>query len=117
MAKDVRFLDYYRRKESGILPVKWMSPESLLGKIYTEASDVRSYGVVLWEITTLGGCPYPGIAVEQLYDRLNEGYRMTRLTECSPYLYEIMQCCWKEEPSDRPTFATLVKHLSQYMSE
>jgi cadherin 2 type 1 (N-cadherin) len=115
MAKDMRFLEYYRRKESSILPVKWMSPESLLDKVYTEASDVWAYGVVLWEIATLGGCPYPGIPAENMHSHLLQGHRMSCPATCPPSLYETMSRCWKEEPSRRPTFSELVKKVSQYV--
>jgi serine/threonine protein kinase len=111
MAKDVRFSDYYRRQQSGILPVKWMSPEALVDKVYTEASDVWSYGVVLWEITTLGGSPYPGIPADRVYDRLLEGYRMSCPVTCPSYLYSVMLLCWEAEPPKRPTFSDLVKRL------
>jgi hypothetical protein len=40
MARDVRFFEYYRKKSPGVLPVKWMAPESLINRIYTESSDV-----------------------------------------------------------------------------
>jgi hypothetical protein len=115
MAKDVRFFEYYRRKSPGVLPVKWMAPESLLTRVYTEASDVWSYAVLLWEIATLGGSPYPGIPAERLYDLLIEGHRMSCPVACPPSLYEIMVNCWKAEPSDRPTFSELVKVVSYHV--
>jgi serine/threonine protein kinase len=99
----------------GVLPVKWMAPESLLTRVYTEASDVWSYAVLLWEIATLGGSPYPGIPAERLYDLLIEGHRMSCPVACPPSLYEIMVNCWKAEPSDRPTFSELVKVVSYHV--
>jgi serine/threonine protein kinase len=114
MAKDVKFFEYYRRRSPGILPIKWMSPESLIDKVYTEASDVWSYGVLLWEIATLGGSPYPGIPVEQLYDLLTKGHRMSCPVACPSYFYDIMLYCWKSEPSERPPFSKLVTIMAQY---
>jgi serine/threonine protein kinase len=54
MAKDVRYVEYFRREQPGILPVKWMSPEAMMDKLLTQASDVWSFGILTWEIATLG---------------------------------------------------------------
>ena len=59
-----------------------MAPESLTDHVYTTKSDVWSYGIVLWEMVSLGSTPYPGITVVTLYRLLQVGYRMNKPPNC-----------------------------------
>ena len=68
------------------VPVKWLSPESLRDQVYTSKSDVWSYGVLLWELVTLGRQPYPGVEGERQLAVLETGYRMQRPQNCSEEL-------------------------------
>ena len=68
------------------VPVKWLSPESLGEHLYTTKSDVWSYGVLLWELVTLGNTPYPGFQPERLFHMLTMGYRMQKPDHCSSEL-------------------------------
>lgn len=68
------------------VPVKWMAPESLADHVYTSKSDVWSFGVLLWELVTLGASPYPGVDVHNLYNLLKAGYRMEKPSNCSQQL-------------------------------
>lgn len=68
------------------VPVKWLAPESLADHSYNSKSDVWSFGILLWELVTLGASPYPGVAVQNLFHLLRHGYRMERPDNCSPAL-------------------------------
>ncbi|KAL7017813.1 hypothetical protein ACKWTF_010540 [Chironomus riparius] len=84
LARDIHSQDYYRKTTDGRLPVKWMSPESLFDKVYDTQSDVWSYGILLWEIMTLGGTPYPSVpSVKNLFEILKKGDRMEKPALCS----------------------------------
>ncbi|XP_051963969.1 fibroblast growth factor receptor 1-A-like isoform X1 [Xyrauchen texanus] len=116
LARDIHHIDYYKKTTNGRLPVKWMAPEALFDRIYTHQSDVWSFGVLLWEIFTLGGSPYPGVPVEELFKLLKEGHRMDRPSTCTHELYMMMRDCWHAVPSQRPTFKQLVEDLDRTVS-
>ncbi|KAI1234124.1 hypothetical protein IHE44_0003838 [Lamprotornis superbus] len=91
------------------LPLKWMAPESIFNNLYTTLSDVWSFGILLWEIFTLGGTPYPELPMnEQFYNAIKRGYRMSKPTHASDEIYNIMQKCWEEKFEIRPSFSQLV---------
>ncbi|XP_069683137.1 tyrosine-protein kinase receptor torso-like [Periplaneta americana] len=115
LSRDVYEENVYRKKGSGRLPVKWMAFESLLQQVYTTQSDVWSFGILLWEIVTLGGNPYPGISTNKLFGLLRDGYRMECPANCSKELYDIMLACWQAKPKDRPTFVELHKMLDDLL--
>ncbi|XP_063780887.1 fibroblast growth factor receptor 3 isoform X2 [Pseudophryne corroboree] len=116
LARDIHNIDYYKKTTNGRLPVKWMAPEALFDRVYTHQSDVWSFGVLLWEIFTLGGSPYPGIPVEELFKLLKEGHRMDKPANCTHELYMIMRECWHAVPSQRPTFKQLVEDLDRALT-
>ncbi|XP_076982350.1 fibroblast growth factor receptor 2 isoform X8 [Tamandua tetradactyla] len=116
LARDINNIDYYKKTTNGRLPVKWMAPEALFDRVYTHQSDVWSFGVLMWEIFTLGGSPYPGIPVEELFKLLKEGHRMDKPANCTNELYMMMRDCWHAVPSQRPTFKQLVEDLDRTLT-
>ncbi|XP_033956030.1 proto-oncogene tyrosine-protein kinase receptor Ret [Pseudochaenichthys georgianus] len=115
LSRDVYEEDSYVKRSKGRIPVKWMAIESLFDHIYTTQSDVWSFGVLLWEIVTLGGNPYPGIAPERLFNLLKTGYRMERPENCTEEMYNLMVRCWKQEPEKRQHFSDISKELEKMM--
>ncbi|XP_078379589.1 uncharacterized protein LOC144662599 isoform X2 [Oculina patagonica] len=107
----------YKLKKGKKLPVKWMAPEALYNSEYTTKSDVWSFGILLWELSTMGGNPYPGINNKELHNLLKTGYRMEKPDTCSDKLYQLVLDCWKDEPSERPTFESATRSLEQMMQE
>ncbi|XP_077290704.1 fibroblast growth factor receptor homolog 1-like [Arctopsyche grandis] len=116
LAKDVQSNEYYRKKTEGRLPVRWMAPESLYHKVFTTQTDVWSFGVLLWEIMTLGGTPYPTVPGQYMYQHLSTGNRMEKPPCCSLEVYMLMRDCWSFQPSDRPSFTELVEDLDRILT-
>ncbi|XP_012525889.1 tyrosine kinase receptor Cad96Ca isoform X2 [Monomorium pharaonis] len=107
-ARDVAANQIYERKSEGRLPIRWMAPESLYDNIFSVKSDIWSFGVLIWEIVTLGSTPYPGLAAAEVMRKIKEGYRLDRPEHCKRELYNIMYYCWDKDPACRPSFGELV---------
>uniref|UniRef100_A0A9J8B9W0 receptor protein-tyrosine kinase n=1 Tax=Cyprinus carpio carpio TaxID=630221 RepID=A0A9J8B9W0_CYPCA len=116
LARDVYKDPDYVRKGDARLPLKWMAPETIFDRVYTTQSDVWSFGVLLWEIFSLGASPYPGVCIDESFcRRLKEGTRMRAPDYATPEIYQTMLDCWLDRPKDRPTFTQLVKHLGNLL--
>ncbi|XP_002001618.2 mast/stem cell growth factor receptor Kit isoform X1 [Drosophila mojavensis] len=102
----------YTNTKTRKLPLRWLSIEAIRDNVYSSKSDVWAYGVVLWEIGTLGASPYPTISNSELIPFLLAGNRLERPEICTPQVYTIMLQCWLEDPEERPTFDALYNVLS-----
>ncbi|XP_074503661.1 platelet-derived growth factor receptor beta isoform X2 [Sebastes fasciatus] len=118
LARDIMHDSNYISKGSTFLPLKWMAPESIFHNLYTTLSDVWSYGILLWEIFTLGGTPYPDLPMNELfYSALKRGYRMAKPAHASDEVYDIMKKCWDETFEKRPEFSFLVHSVGNMLAE
>uniref|UniRef100_A0A8C5D690 receptor protein-tyrosine kinase n=1 Tax=Gouania willdenowi TaxID=441366 RepID=A0A8C5D690_GOUWI len=118
LARDINTDASYVLRGNARLPVKWMSPESIFDCVYTFESDVWSYGILLWEIFSLGNSPYPGMQVDSaFYQRIQEGYRMSKPAFAPIEIYDMMLSCWNPDPLKRPSFRKLVERSELLLSE
>ncbi|KAL9957968.1 hypothetical protein ACROYT_G034928 [Oculina patagonica] len=115
LSRYVYTTNVYHATKARKLPIKWMSPEAIHDQIFTVESDVWAYGILLWEISTIGGTPYPTISNQRLLRVLKAGYRMEKPQICSDEMYEVMQQCWKEKPAERPSFTIIREQLERMM--
>ncbi|KAI8515136.1 Endothelial cell-specific molecule 1 [Branchiostoma belcheri] len=123
LARDVyTAADYVSTSHDGcheLLPLKWMALESIETGEYTCQSDVWSFGVLLWEIATLGQDPCYGDknhpSFPELAGILRRGIRLPRPAGCSGDLYGLMRACWRENPAARPEPDALEKSLEELM--
>lgn len=91
----------------------WMAPEVIKSSTFSKASDVWSYGVLLWELLT-GETPYKG------FDALAVAYgvAVNKLTlpipsTCPSPFSSLMEACWSPDPHKRPTFVRILLELDQ----
>lgn len=100
------------------IPYKWTAPEAIGHGTYSSKSDVWSFGILLYEIVTHGGIPYPGVNTGEVYDLITkENYRMPSPPKCPQAIYNIMRACWRTEPVDRPNFKVLKDELDNYQGQ
>ncbi|NXG10287.1 FLT3 kinase, partial [Sakesphorus luctuosus] len=118
LARDVMNDSNYIVRGNARLPVKWMAPESLFERTYTMKSDVWSYGILLWEIFSLGVNPYPGIQVDtNFYKLIQNGFKMDQPYYATKEIYCMMQSCWALDSRKRPSFSCLVSSLACHLAE
>ncbi|KAE8279883.1 Receptor-type tyrosine-protein kinase FLT3 [Larimichthys crocea] len=109
LARDIDNDSNYVVRGNVRLPVKWMAPESTFQGIYTMKSDVWAYGILLWEIFSLGVTPYPGMKVDHtFYSMIERGFKMDCPYYADETVYGIMCECWALDPNNRPSFSKLV---------
>ncbi|XP_048210595.1 proto-oncogene tyrosine-protein kinase ROS isoform X2 [Perognathus longimembris pacificus] len=114
LARDIYKNDYYRKRGEGLLPVRWMAPESLMDGIFTTQSDVWSFGILIWEILTLGHQPYPAHSNLDVLNYVQTGGRLEPPQNCADDLWNLMTQCWAQEPEQRPTFHKIQEQLQLF---
>ncbi|XP_012683817.2 insulin receptor b isoform X2 [Clupea harengus] len=113
MTRDIYETDYYRKGGKGLLPVRWMAPESLKDGVFTARSDCWSFGVVLWEVSTLAEQPYQGLSNEQVLKFVMEGGYLDRPDNCPERIHSMMQMCWQYNPQMRPAFQEIIEMIKE----
>ena len=104
--------DVYVASSNDPLPFRWMAIESLTDKHFSVASDVWSYGVLMWEMFKPTKLPYEEMGPFQLVSNLKDGYRLPLPRKIPPVLGSIMKACWLEDPSKRPSFLLICTLLT-----
>eukprot|EP00049_Salpingoeca_infusionum_P004196 m.75639 g.75639 ORF g.75639 m.75639 type:complete len:1785 (-) comp12454_c3_seq2:1079-6433(-) len=110
MARNLQQSDYYRVK-SGVLPLRWMAPESVLQQRFTHLSDVYAFGVVMFEIITAAELPWAGLSDDDVIEKLRAGQHMN--IKHIPNLFRaIIMACWEPCESRPPSSKVLQELIS-----
>ncbi|XP_041120607.1 ephrin type-A receptor 3-like [Polyodon spathula] len=97
----------------GKIPIRWTSPEAIAYRKFTSASDVWSYGIVMWEVISYGERPYWEMSNQDVIKAIDEGYRLPAPMDCPVVLHQLMLDCWEKGRSDRPKFGQIVNTLDK----
>ncbi|CAG5094518.1 Oidioi.mRNA.OKI2018_I69.XSR.g13632.t1.cds [Oikopleura dioica] len=105
--------EIYTASQGKKFPIKWTAPEGISHKRFSVKSDVWSFGVLFWEVSSYGLQPYPGIDIANVFSMLENGKRLDQPDNCPRDSYDLMKKCWLWEPDHRPSFSSLYERLLQ----
>uniref|UniRef100_A0A8C1MHP4 Ephrin type-A receptor 7 n=1 Tax=Cyprinus carpio TaxID=7962 RepID=A0A8C1MHP4_CYPCA len=97
----------------GKIPVRWTAMEAIQYRKFTSASDVWSYGILMWEVMSYGERPYWDMSNQDVIKAIEEGYRLPAPMDCPPGLHQLMLDCWQKDRADRPKFDQIVGILDK----
>jgi serine/threonine protein kinase len=116
MSRDLEGAYYYRSK-GGRIPLKWTAPEAILYRKYSTKSDVWSYGMVMYEIWSLGHKPFEGMSNENIKLKLMEGQQHPPPPGCPMDIYIMMVKCWNPKHQDRPSFREILEEFLHHPTD
>ncbi|XP_019639633.1 PREDICTED: tyrosine-protein kinase receptor Tie-2-like [Branchiostoma belcheri] len=117
LSRDIYEESEYVTSTQSQLPIRWIAYESLFYQVYTTQSDVWSFGILMWEIMTMGKQPYGRMTGKELMELLPSGYRLEKPALCPQDVYEVMKSCWETLPENRPTFPELKATLDRIIQD
>ncbi|KAF0039866.1 hypothetical protein F2P81_008101 [Scophthalmus maximus] len=95
--------DEYTSSVGSKFPVRWSPPEVLLYCKFSSKSDIWAYGVLMWEVYTLGRLPYERLNNTEIVDQVSRGLRLFRPQLANEKVYSLMLSCWIDEKCiDKP---------------
>ncbi|XP_023697151.1 ephrin type-A receptor 3-like isoform X1 [Paramormyrops kingsleyae] len=97
----------------GKIPIRWTAPEAIAYRKFTSASDVWSYGIVLWEVMSYGERPYWEMSNQDVIKAVDDGYRLPPPMDCPAALYQLMLDCLQKDRNKRPKFEQIVSILDK----
>lgn len=101
----------YKATSHKKLPIRWLSIEALTDHIFSEKSDVWSFGILMYEMFTLGQVPYASLCYDEMVELLKSGQRLEHPQDMPEELYKMAKKCWEESAQDRPNFTELEENF------
>ncbi|KAJ8281716.1 hypothetical protein COCON_G00042350 [Conger conger] len=109
--------DEYTSSAGSKFPVRWSPPEVLLYCRFSSKSDIWAFGVLMWEVYTLGRMPYERLNNTDIVNKVSSGLRLYRPQLAKEAIYSIMLDCWHDKPEERPTFQDLAVTIQDLLYE
>uniref|UniRef100_A0AAY4C3M6 receptor protein-tyrosine kinase n=1 Tax=Denticeps clupeoides TaxID=299321 RepID=A0AAY4C3M6_9TELE len=99
----------------GKIPIRWTAPEAIAYRKFTSASDVWSFGIVMWEVMAFGERPYWDMSNHEVMKAINETFRLPAPMDCPSAVYQLMLQCWQHDRTKRPRFTDIVNVLDKLL--
>uniref|UniRef100_A0A8D3B1U1 receptor protein-tyrosine kinase n=1 Tax=Scophthalmus maximus TaxID=52904 RepID=A0A8D3B1U1_SCOMX len=99
----------------GKIPIRWTAPEAIAYRKFASASDVWSFGIVMWEVMAFGERPYWDMSNHEVMKAINEAFRLPAPMDCPSAIYQLMLQCWQHDRSKRPRFSDIVNILDKLL--
>ena len=90
---------------NGCRPWRWMPLEALRDATFSHKSDVFGFGVLVWEMCTLGKPPWGAFGLQDVVQGLRDGDRLQRPSDCPDQLYDLCKALRLRSPAFRPSFS------------
>uniref|UniRef100_A0A8C4X1Y2 receptor protein-tyrosine kinase n=1 Tax=Eptatretus burgeri TaxID=7764 RepID=A0A8C4X1Y2_EPTBU len=103
----------YTSAMGGKIPIRWTAPEAIQYRKFTTASDVWSYGIVMWEVMSYGERPYWDMSNQDVINAIEQDYRLPAPMDCPAALHQLMLDSWQKERAERPKFGQIVNTLDK----
>ncbi|XP_030578842.1 ephrin type-A receptor 4a-like [Archocentrus centrarchus] len=103
----------YTTLHGGKSVVLWSAPEAIQYHRFSSASDVWSFGIVMWEVMSYGERPYWDMGNQDVIKAIEDGFRLPAPVNCPPHLHQLMLDCWQKERTERPSFSQIHSALSK----
>ena len=110
MARDIYLTEYYRRTGTGMLPLRWMAPESLFDGIYNAKTDIWMFGMLMIEMFTYGELPWSDYDDVAVLSMSKQGSKHAQPMNCPDEIYNVMLACWEKNPLKRAS-ATAISEM------
>ncbi len=89
------------------LPIRWVSLEGFVQRLFSEKSDVWAAGITIWEMFTYGELPYVEMRTADVSVKVQQGVRVPCPKNCPEDVFEALNKCWLSDYKIRPRFTDI----------
>ncbi|XP_065213547.1 tyrosine-protein kinase-like otk [Planococcus citri] len=113
LCKNTYATEYYEIRGQ-FLPLRWLPFEAVAEGEFSNKTDVYSFSCFVWEIFTKGELPFSKLSNEEVLSLLEKRQLRWKMPKSMPSnLAKLLTKCWSVDAAERPTFAQIIKEISE----